>query len=103
MQQTGVPEPSPAWEKTTLRRVPNLTEIQRISRRLAAAEVRAGKIRAERDAAIVAAHGDGESPKLIAVAFAGTSGVTYSAWVQPLATGSVGPLVQRTQVPDVSR
>lgn len=54
---------------------PTLTEIQRISRRLATAEARAGKIRAERDAAIVAAHAGGESPKLIAVA-AGISEMT---------------------------
>jgi len=52
-----------------------LTEIQRISRRLAAAETRTDKIRAERDAAIVAAHAGGEGPKLIAVA-AGISEMT---------------------------
>jgi DNA-binding CsgD family transcriptional regulator len=54
---------------------PTLTEIQRISRRLASAEARTEKIRAERDAAIVAAHAGGESPKLIAVA-AGISEMT---------------------------
>ena len=45
-----------------------LTELQRIARRLASAEARANDVRAERDAAIVAAHARGESPKLIAVA-----------------------------------
>jgi DNA-binding CsgD family transcriptional regulator len=54
---------------------PTLTEIQRISRRLASAEARTDKIRAERDAGIVAAHAGGESPKLIAVA-AGISEMT---------------------------
>ena len=52
-----------------------MTEIQRISRRLASADARADKVRAERDAAIVAAHKGGESPKLIAVA-AGLSEMT---------------------------
>jgi DNA-binding CsgD family transcriptional regulator len=42
---------------------------------LASAEARTDKIRAERDAAIVAAHAGGESPKLIAVA-AGISEMT---------------------------
>jgi DNA-binding CsgD family transcriptional regulator len=54
---------------------PTLTEIQRIARRLASAESRTDKIRAERDAAIVAAHAGGESPKLIAIA-AGISEMT---------------------------
>jgi DNA-binding CsgD family transcriptional regulator len=54
---------------------PTLTEIQRIARRLATAEARAEAIRAERDAAIVAAHAGGESPKLIAIA-AGISEMT---------------------------
>jgi hypothetical protein len=45
-----------------------LTEVQQIARRLKAAETRADKIRAERDAAIVAAHSAGESPSLIAFA-----------------------------------
>lgn len=54
---------------------PTLTEIQRIARRLTSAEARADKIRAERDGAIVAAHGGGESPKLIANA-AGISEMT---------------------------
>jgi len=48
--------------------VATLTEIRRIARRLASAEARADKIRAERDTAIVAAHARGESPSLIAVA-----------------------------------
>jgi hypothetical protein len=46
--------------------VATLTEIQRIARRLSAAEGRADRIRAERDAAIVDAHKRGESPSLIA-------------------------------------
>ena len=45
-----------------------LTEVQRIARRLAAAEARADQLRAERDGMIVAAHARGESPSLIAVA-----------------------------------
>jgi DNA-binding CsgD family transcriptional regulator len=48
--------------------VATLTEIQRTARRLKAAEDRADKIRAERDALIVAAHRKGESPSLIAIA-----------------------------------
>jgi DNA-binding CsgD family transcriptional regulator len=65
-----------AWPGAILQSVPQtLTEIQRISRRLASAEARTDKIRAERDAAIVAAHAGGESPKLIAVA-AGISEMT---------------------------
>ena len=48
--------------------VSTLTEIQRIARRLATAETRTDKIRAERDAAIVAARARGESPSLIATA-----------------------------------
>jgi hypothetical protein len=48
--------------------VSTLTEVQRIARRLASAEARADKLRADRDAAIVAAHARGESPSLIAVA-----------------------------------
>jgi hypothetical protein len=50
--------------------VATLTEVQRIARRLKAAETRADKIRAERDAAIVSAHAAGESPSLIAIAAA---------------------------------
>jgi DNA-binding CsgD family transcriptional regulator len=65
-----------SWRQSILREVPpTLTEIQRISRRLASAEARTDKIRAERDAGIVAAHAGGESPKLIAVA-AGISEMT---------------------------
>ena len=45
-----------------------LTEVQRLSRRLTTAEAKASKLRAERDAAIVAAHAKGESPSLIALA-----------------------------------
>jgi hypothetical protein len=48
--------------------VATLTEVQRIARRLKAAETRADTIRAERDAAIVSAHAAGESPSLIAMA-----------------------------------
>ena len=65
-----------AWPEAILQSVPpTLTEIQRISRRLASAEARTDKIRAERDEAMVAAHAGGESPKLIAVA-AGISEMT---------------------------
>lgn len=52
-----------------------LTQIQRIARRLASAQGRADGIRTERDAAIVAAHAGGESPKLIANA----AGLTEAA------------------------
>jgi hypothetical protein len=53
-----------------LERIPEvatLTEVQRIARRLKAAETRTDKIRAERDTAIVSAHAAGESPSLIAI------------------------------------
>jgi hypothetical protein len=46
--------------------VSTLTEIQRLSRRLATADAKASDLRAERDAAIAAAHANGESPSLIA-------------------------------------
>ena len=44
-----------------------MTEVQRLSRRLGTAEARTNKLRAERDAAIVAARTKGESPSLIAL------------------------------------
>ena len=76
MHETLYRQTLPSWRQSILRDVPpTLTEIQRISRRLASAEARTDKIRAERDAAIVAAHARGESPKLIAVA-AGISEMT---------------------------
>jgi hypothetical protein len=46
--------------------VTTLTEIQRLSRRLATAQARADQIREERDTAILAAHERGESAALIA-------------------------------------
>lgn len=76
MHATLYREKATSHRGAILRKVPpTLTEIQRISRRLATAEERATKIRAERDAAIAAAHAGGESPKLIAVA-AGISEMT---------------------------
>jgi hypothetical protein len=58
---------SPA-RSAIIREVVTLTEVQRLSRRLTTAEARASELRAERDAAIVAAHSKGESPRLIALA-----------------------------------
>lgn len=45
-----------------------MTEVQRLARRLVAAEKKADQLRADRDAAILAAHERGESPSLIAIA-----------------------------------
>lgn len=63
-----MPRYTTAGGSAIIPKVATLTEVQRLSRRLATAEARASKLRAERDAAMVATHHRGESPSLIALA-----------------------------------